>query len=508
MGPAHLPEPPRAPIGAAAILARRRRTDPLASRRWLPLQAEFLASEARVKQLRAGNQTIGKSTAAIAETIGRCTGRHPLAATALAGLLGPEWQARAEAGALAAGYVAPPIEWWTVCASWSQSLGIQAKIWDLLPKNELDPRTVYDRAAGFSPIKQPVILFKNGSVWRIKTAGQDALDWAGATIAGAHFDEPPRDPRQYIEALMRLEELGGTLLLSYTPINAPVDYLRRLVEDGQIEDHWRPLTPAELVPLGASAPLRARDGRPKDAAWIADRTRKIPAHERDVVLHGAWEGRAEGAYFGDVYDEERVLRPAPAEGRWAVRLGVDHGSKPGRQVAVLALTRPERGGVRVAVVGAWRPEGVATTEGYATGILGMLGALGWGWGHLDSAQGDRVHMPGSDSQKSNEDLEAALAQALGYAPGTPLRPPIEGAKRGDGRGAGSRRVGERWLYDALASGRLTVAPAAEAVRRALARYVGAREDDPEKDVIDALRYALGPVIFASEAGAGGVRFGA
>jgi hypothetical protein len=115
---------------AARELAARRRADPVAYMRWLPLQHEFLWSDERVKQIRAGNQTIGKTTPALAEVIGRCRGVHPLGRPGV--------------------YRQPPIEAWVICASWSQSLGIQAKLAALLPWGEVTERTSYDPISGFA----------------------------------------------------------------------------------------------------------------------------------------------------------------------------------------------------------------------------------------------------------------------------------------------------------------------------------------------------------------------
>ena len=78
------------------------------------------------------------------------------------------------------------------------------------------------------------------------------------------FDEPPTDLRVFVEALMRVQERGGVLLLSYTPINADVTYLRTLVEAGQIEDHHSRLTPEATRFVGTDEHLRDDVAR----AWM------------------------------------------------------------------------------------------------------------------------------------------------------------------------------------------------------------------------------------------------
>lgn len=471
----------------AREIGRRRTADPVRYIRWLPLQHEFLSDIARVKQIRTGNQTIGKTTAALAEIIGRCLGRHPLGE------------------GVPHNYRVPPIEAWVICASWSQSLGIQAKLNALLPWPEVAERTSYDAVAGFTPTKSPIVQFRNGSIIRIKTTGQDAIDFAGATIAAVLFDEPPKQPRMYTEALMRLEELGGVLLLSYTPINAPVDYLRELVDEGQIRDHWRPLTPAELIPVGCSTPLLAKDGRPKDAAWIAEREAKVPSHERPVVVHGEWETQEADAYFGDVFRRDvHVHRNAPEDEHPILCLGIDHGHRPGKQIAhLVVVTPPAEGsdaeGPSIYVVDSYVDHtGTATPSEDAKGILAMLERHGQRWLDLESAWGDRVHMSGKAQQKSNLDLMGHLAKRCKVKQ-SQLRPEIRTVKQGPGQNQGSVGIGLRWLHHAFVQDRIGIHPRCVQLIEALGRYRRAAVDE-YADPIDALRYALHPYIFHGRTG--------
>lgn len=118
--------PPRALLAAGELARRaRERHDPLEAIDWLPGQLEFLKSTARIKLLRCGTQVGGKTTAGLAECVWLATGRHP-------------WQP---------GRIAKRI--WVVCTSWSQSIAIQKKLWDLLNEADLDPRCEFDPVAGF-----------------------------------------------------------------------------------------------------------------------------------------------------------------------------------------------------------------------------------------------------------------------------------------------------------------------------------------------------------------------
>lgn len=466
-------------LDAAEELGRRCEDRPLRWVDWLPNQHAFLASDARIKQIRQGQQWGGKTTAALREVVGRCVDRHVLG------------------GGRTYGRPAP-IEAWVICASWSQSLAIQAKLWAAIDPADLHPECVYDPVRGFVGT-HPAVRFRNGSLIRIKTTRQGGLSLAGATIDVALFDEPPETQRVFSEVLARLTHRGGTLMLSYTPVNAPVGYLRDLVERGVIEDHWSRLTPEAMIPVGRSAPLRLRDGTVCDAAWIEELERKIPPHEVGVVVHGEWEFRSMAAYFRDVWRPEMVHAQVPS-GTVHVVIGFDHGTLPGKQIALLVAVDESRGGTEapdVYVVDEYVDwTGVAAPEDDARGILAMLRRSGLAWTELTSARGDRVHMPGVDGQKSNRDLTAHIARQLDVAR---LMPPISTVKRGRGHGAGSLSTGSRWLHVAMHQGRFGVHPRCKRLIEALPKYsmrddYSVRDDDA-KDPIDALRYALDPWIF-------------
>jgi hypothetical protein len=460
-------------------LVRRQAENPVRYVRWLPLQYRFMLSPLLVKLIRAGNQGLGKSTACLAEVVGHCIGRHPL---------GRE-------------VPPPPVEWWILCASKRQSVAVQKKLWALLPKDELllgRGGTRFTPAAGFSPVEDPRVLFKNGSIIRFRATSQEGLDLTAATLDGALFDEPPSSERIYTEVLQRLEERGGTLLLGFTPVNADVGYIRELVASGAIVDFHARLEPHELVPVGHDQPLRTADGRVKDARYIAAREAKVSAYEREVVIHGGWEFRAQGAWFNGAWDPGRMVYLAVPELHDKLVLGVDHGDRPGKQVAVLMAVN-DRGtdGPVVHVLDLYRDElGIASPRVDAEGILHMLGRHGISWDQLFFAGGDRVHMQGTAKQKSNRDLAAQLCKQLGLESLDKLRPPVRTVKRGSGRGAGSLRFGSRWLFHAMVEGRFSVGPAAAFLIQALPKYDLTDDDKGYKDAVDAVRYGLDRWIFA------------
>lgn len=478
---------------ATEIVGRAER-DPISALRWLPLQHEFLADPYPYKQIRCGNQTIGKTTPALALMIGSCLGQHPL-------------------GAQGYPLPPPPVEWWLVVATQKVGIRPQQKLRALLPPDEIDPRTEWDPVRGYSPVNAPTVVFKNGSIIRILTTGnagtkaetQKAMDFASATIDGVLWDEPPRNQRLFTESLQRVQERGGVVLLSYTPINAPTWYLRELCEAGTIHDHWVPLTPDQLIPVGATEPLRTADGRPKDAAWIAERESVVPSHERPVVIHGEWEVRSVARYFehfrdggGDSHVHNRI--PTHEVDIW---LGIDHGSKPGKQVAELGATwraRPDRPWQTYVVDEYTDATGRATPREDALGILHILDRNGLRWRDLSFVGGDRVHEPGKPSSKSNAELEreirAELIRRGELRADQELYPHIRTIKRGQGRGQGSVGVRMRWLYHR------TCEPDGFGVHSRCVRLRNGLNkwdlrDTEDKDPIDAVVYGNDPWIFGS-----------
>lgn len=465
------------PIMAARSLATRAKRDPIAFTRWLPNQFAFLASPSRCKQIRQGNQWGGKTWAALAEVIGRCVGRHPL---------GPAGFAYPAPG--------PGFEAWVICDSWSQAVAIMGKIRALLPEDDVEPATLegFNPGTGFRG-KNPIVRFRNGAILRIKTANQDPKSLASGTIDVALFDEPPPNERIFTEVQQRLQTKGGVLLLSYTPVNAPVAYLRQYVAEKKIEDHWSPLSPEALIPVGHSRPVRGPDGRLRDADWIAELRAQVPAVQAPVVIDGEWEFRAVGAYFDGVWDPARMVHDQIPTGDVVALFGADHGDRPGKQCHYLVVVEEKDDGPHVYILDEYMDEtGVAGPPDDARATIAMLKRNGLRWVDLDHAHGDRVHMPGKGQQKSNRDLQVAIAKALKIPPDA-LRPPIRTVKRGAGRGAGSVSTGSRWLHYAMVQGRFAVHPRCRGLIEAIPKYT--MMDDDSKDKIDGVRYALDPFIF-------------
>jgi len=453
-------------------LAAQVEADPSAWMAWLPGQHAFLSNPSRVKLFRAGNQSLGKTTAGLSEVHFRALGAHP-------------FQEVAE----------PPIEAWILCASWSQSLAIQGKF-HAIAQAHLVEDTRFCSVNGYHA-NRPTARYRNGSIVRFKTTQQSGLDLAGATIDVALFDEPPASPRIFEEVRKRLirGKGGGCLLLCLTPINAPTDWLRELVEAGQIADIHRPLTAEELVPVGESEPLRLPSGQPMNQAWIDELRANTLPYAVPVVIDGEWEQRVVGRVF-TAWDETTMVRgDAPYGGTWKVCLGIDHGSKVGKEVALLVLVDEagEQGHDRIWVVDEYVGAENGSVSDDARGILALLARNSIQWKQLDYAYGDRLYLRGAVDRKSNIDLVREIARLVSV-PHRSLSPMIRTVKRGKGRGRGSVNAGCRYLHQAMVRpGHFFVHPRCTRLLEALDRWD--YSDSDFKDPLDALRYALTRYVF-------------
>tara|TARA_R110002073_G_scaffold28815_1_gene91306 strand:+ start:1955 stop:3373 length:1419 start_codon:yes stop_codon:yes gene_type:complete len=452
-------------------LAEEAENDPSAWMEWLPPQDAFHRDPKPVKLLRTGNQ-LGKTTAGLTEVHWRSIGTHP------------HYETRE-----------PPIEAWVICASWSQSLAIQAKFYEIARKH-LIAGTRFDAVNGFHA-NRPTARYPNGSIVRFKTTQQNSLDLAGATIDLAMFDEPPKSPRIFEEVRKRLLRRQGTLLMCLTPINAPCGWLRELCEAGQITDHhWR-LEAESLIPVGDTEPLRLPDGTPMDEAWIDEVRRNTLPQEIPVVVDGEWEMRVEGRVFSQ-FDATTMVHDNAPDGEVTVCLGIDHGTKVGKEVAVLVLVDRSEDQDRIVVWDQYVGRENTSTSDDARGILDMLKRNKLRWSQLDEVWGDRLYIRGIADKKSNRDLIDAVARLLGV-PSQSLSPSVRTVKRGRGRGKGSVDAGCRYLHQAMVKdGHFSVHPRCEDVIEALQKWD--YRDDDNKDKIDALRYALQRQVFAPRRG--------
>lgn len=467
---------------AGRELAKREEARPLDWIRWLPPQDIFLRDSSKLKLYRAGNQSLGKTTAGLTQVIWHCLGSHPHYRVP-----------------------PPPVEWWIVCESHEQSVAIQKKLWDLLPKSEVDPETEFDEVRGFRG-RLAACKFKNGSIIRIKTNNQGAMKMAGATIHGVMFDEPPLSSRMFEEIRKRVKKKAGWLILTMTPVNRDCTWIKEMAESGAIVDHHFPLRAEYLIPVGSDMPLRDIEGTVCDEEWIEQLRAETVAHEQPVTVDGEWEMRVTGRVFTEFRSsgpDSHVHTNIP---KMECRLlfGIDHGSKAtgaigSKEICFLVLV-DESGHdhdlpSRVYVLDEFSPPGSSTPEMDAKGVLDMLKRNGLEWSDIDEAKGDRVHMPGSVSQKSNKDLMKSIAKLKRVHRGK-LSPKIRTVSKRKWRGSGPVETGNKYLHrQMIRPGGFGVHPRCKRLVESLDKYD--LRDNEFKDPIDALRYALESYVYGT-----------
>lgn len=455
--------------GNLGELARRRAASPLDYFRWLVPQHAWLCLPGD-KLYRAGNQALGKSTAALAEVIWRCLGTHPHYPTP-----------------------APPIQVIVCSLNQAQSISIQGKFFDLLPAGALAEDCEYNAKTGFGA-NRPMTTFACGSTIRWVTDDQGPRAVAGATVDVVLVDEPC-SPEMMRELRKRLLVRGGTLLMSLTPINGPVEHIREAVEKGLIPEVHAELTVENLRHADDGTIRTLADGTLCDESWISEMWRKEPASWAGITLNGLWEVKPEGAWFAPIWDTAKHVsdrhRVTPAI-RW--HLGIDYASadRPHGLVAVLVGVEPasEAGHETIIVEDMVSLPGTATVTMLAQDIMRMLTRNGLRWRDIKTVYGDNP-VKGRHEYVGNLDLSRRLCHEMRIAQ-TGLSPRIMGAK--EQTSGGSRDTGCRYLYEAMASSRLVVRSRCGLLVDAIETW-DYTATHPAKDRIDAVRYALKDYIF-------------
>lgn len=295
--------PPPLVLGAARFKAARRQNPLLLVAPGEPPKlVAFFRDLAKTKLLAGPNQG-GKTYAGAKEAVYRLTGRHPFR--------------RVRKG---------PVHGWVVCYSQKQSRSIQKTINALLPRHLIVDYD-YNDSRGFL---NGLIKVRCGprptdvSVLEVKTAGQDTLGLASATLDFIWVDEPP--PQEiWSELKARLLVKRGDMWLTMTPIGRPVEWLKELVDQGKVSYHRFTLCVEDCPHL--------------TQRQINEQIEGYLAAEVPQRVYGLWEGVTPGRYLNG-FTMECVSEEAPAwdESRPVyVGVGADYGSRPGSTVYELFL---------------------------------------------------------------------------------------------------------------------------------------------------------------------------
>lgn len=373
-------------------------------------QYEMAASEEREALWCDGNQ-LGKSFEQALDIILTCTGTHPFRANRPV-----------------------PVEVVCISVSFEQMEPLMRKLWELIPKKDIDPETLYTPGRGITG-KPPRIVFTSGpgkgSVIKFATYKQGATRIAGLTADMVTMDEPPTES-MYGEIRPRLLRKRGLLRVTMTPTPdmPPQQWYKERVEKGEVKFHNHGLDEDAVTPL---VWVNAEVG-----TWLYDNLTnanvkpwprpfltqgEIDAYEdglldneKEMRMRGAWTQGLTGRWLPNFQATKHVrrLRLSDLEG-WYLVVGCDHGTQAGKQASMLVAVK-DRGTPRPKV--RWLAEtvgeGLTRPEDDATNILQMLASRGLQWHDIDQWVGD---VPtGSyrhEVKKSNTQLRQELALVLG-----------------------------------------------------------------------------------------------
>lgn len=413
-----------------------------------------------------------------------------------------------------------PVRVLVISTSKEQMVPLMEKMWDLFPRGEVCRSIRNDRGRrrieplefvagmGFSG-KPPRITWHTGpgegSLIQFATYKQGAGRIAGGTFDLVVCDEPlPKEI--WDECQPRVMHRKGAIWVTFTPTPecCDVSYLRKMVTDGKVAELHGELTVE-------TKRLLRRDGSPGRAlmtqAEIDLYAASILPIARDMRLKGSWDivvterhfmGWGEHCLAGD------TERPPPGH---ILCIGMDHGLTTGRQAVVLiAISLADRLMPEAWILGEYRPEGYATPDSVADGILRLLADVGTrlfgqplGYDSVDRWFGDRAAVAQkSGIRMDNKEIAAKLAKRLGRdasamkAISTPYK--FQGSAT-RGQSVMNAMMARRKVVDGRAEG-----PGYFRVWRGCTHFVAdaarfrGERNDPAKDLMDAARYPIEEVV--------------
>lgn len=429
-----------------------------AQRRWLGI-------EDRICLWRAANQ-VGKSYVQAWDLVAFCRGGHGYRSTRK-----------------------PPVRVLVVSYSWEQMDPLLEKLWQWLPKHEIDPKVRYEPGDGIRGYKNPHIKFVSGpgagSVIYFATYKQGSKRIAGGSYHLIVLDEPPPES-VYGEIRPRINRYDGQIRITLTPTpdSPPLGYLRAKVEAGEIREQQTTLTLDAVTPRGGliERPWMSQE---QIDAFVRD---CLPV-ERAMRVEGSWDPVVTGRYLDNYGPHCLDKSPPPAGARLAV--GIDYGTQAGKQRASLvAISQENDLHPEVWVWDEVGSDGMSTVEQDAAGVLGMLRRNGLTWQDIDVWIGDRsVEAQKMGVYKSNR----LLAEHLAHQVGIPASrfPRIRTPRKF----AGSVGWGFRLMNGIMGRthtdgrGHFHVHPRCSVFDGAAKSYRG-RKEDAAKDALDTVRYVV------------------
>ena len=429
-----------------------------------PPQETWLKDNSKIKLFLGGNQ-VGKTTTGCVELLHRCLGTHPYLKTD-----------------------PPPISAYLITHSHQQSVTIQEKLYALTPKGALHPDCEFVPGKGFRGVN-PIVRFSNGSIIYIKTANQ-GLGLASFTASFVHVDEPvPQEVWNEIAARTLRGGAGGksgTIAVTMTPVGQDVRYMQKLVEEGVISCTKAPLTVEMTTPKFCKATITQE---------TIDRiTQTYLPIDRNARLNGDFViGIPEGRVF-DCFDESMISSIPPPPANYEIAIGIDHGSQPNTQIALLSAVNASNPQDPWVYVLDEYISGAAPPESHARAILEMCSR-----NNVQPAQchwtGDNVHF-GSGKNGSGKMSNSLLMRAFENIlrmPNLPFR------IRTIRKPRYSVYYGSAMLHSIMARKQFFIHPKCNRTIQSIQRWTmkknqSARSRDEWGHCVDALRYCVTPVI--------------
>jgi hypothetical protein len=319
----------------------------------------------------------------------------------------------------------------------------------------------------------------------IKTAGQDTLGLASATLDFIWIDEPP--PQEiWSELVARVLVKKGEIWITMTPIGRPVGWLKEKCEKQEI--HY-------------SRFILAVDECPHLSQEQIDETLLgYLEAEQPQRRFGLWEGVTPDRYLS-AFDPMKNLSGVLPKGDVQVGVSFDHGEGPGKEFGILYWWIDDP----------WFPIGGVIDECVSPQAQGIEEDAKM---CVDMLERNQVELPwvnrwtGDVNTMGKSQAGVMVNHALGYhiaqeyakrkaiPPG--ILPPIniDSARKGPG----SVGLGCRVLNYGFARGDFSIAPRCKRVIRSCQHWRGGTtgEDGQLKDGIDVLRYGPGEMFAGSQ----------
>ncbi len=403
-------------------------------------QKLFLCSDHKFKVIRSPNQ-VGKSKCAAYESTCLSIGYSPFR------------------------HIDPkPKTGMVLSSSHKQSVSVAGKLlWELIPKHLLKEGSNWNIQRGWT---NSVAEFKNGSVILFRSAESSSLSIAGLTLDWIWIDEICPE-NIFTEIVTRVAVKNGNIIFTLTPIGRNCEWLKTMIE-GDIEKNIPPKINAEqtLIQLTKiDCPYRTEES-------IETQMANCPAREYNQRILGAWDGVETERLFVS-FMEDNIVDSVP-QAKFDIYLGVDHGELMGKEVALLVLKGKDKSFIYDEYISSSR----TSPEQDCRQIKIMLDKHGISTKDVSAAYGD-INSAGKSGggHKINELFENEL--------GIHFNKP--------NKKAGSIENGCRLIDIAFQRNHLFVHSRCLRTIKALEQYKDLKTD-PQKDIIDALRYAATPIL--------------